>query len=138
MSEKGKTEINRQLAYDFFEQIWNQGDEAAIDRFISVNTVGNDPRFGTGRESFRKQWRAWQEAFSDIHFEVEEVIVEGDTVVSRWHLTGTHKGEYLGQAATGNRVAVDGVSIDRIENGMVVSGFDAWDSLGFQKQIGMF
>jgi predicted ester cyclase len=53
--------------------------------------------------------------------------------VTRWHLTGTHKGEYLGQPATGNKVAVDGVSIDRIENGMVVSGFDAWDSLGFRE-----
>lgn len=50
--------------------------------------------------------------------------------MTRWHLTGTHKGDYLSQAAAGNKVAVNGVSIDRIENGMVVSGFDAWDSLG--------
>jgi hypothetical protein len=42
-----------------------------------------------------------------------------------------------GQSATGNKVAVDGVSIDRIENGMVVSGFDPWDSLGFREQIGL-
>ena len=49
-------------------------------------------------------------------------------MVTRWHLTGTHKGKFLGQAATGNKVAVDGVSIDRIENRMVFSGFDAWDS----------
>ena len=55
--------------------------------------------------------------------------------MTRWHLTGTHKVEYLGQAAAGNKVAVDGVSIDRIENGMVVSGFDAWDSLGFHEKI---
>jgi hypothetical protein len=32
---------------------------------------------------------------------------------------------------------VDGVSIDRIKGGMVVSGFDAWDSLGFHEQIGL-
>jgi hypothetical protein len=42
-----------------------------------------------------------------------------------------------GQSATGNKIAIDGVSIDRIENGMVVSGFDAWDSLGFREQIGL-
>ncbi len=68
---------------------------------------------------------------------VEEIIAEGNRVVTRWHLTGTRKGEYLGQAATGNKIAVDGVSIDRIENGMVVSGFDAWNSLGFREQIGL-
>jgi len=135
MSEKGKTEINRQLAYDFFEQIWNQGDEAAIDRFISVNTVGNDPRFGTGRESFRKAWRAWQEAFSDIHFEVEEVIVEGDTVVSRWHLTGTQDGPLEGRPASNKKVSVDGVSIDHFKDGQIISGFDAWDALGFRQQL---
>jgi predicted ester cyclase len=72
-----------------------------------------------------------------INFAVEEIVTEGNTGVTRWQLTGTRKGEYLGQAATGNKVAVDGVSIDRIENGMVVSGFDAWDSLGFREQLGV-
>jgi hypothetical protein len=46
-------------------------------------------------------------------------------------------GEYLGKPATGVKVAVDGVSIDRIENNVVVSGFDAWDSLAFREQIGV-
>ena len=127
----------KNIANSFFEEIWNQGNESAIDKFIAENAQGNDPKFGVGRESFRKQWRKWREAFPDINFKVIEIIAEGNTVVTRWHLTGTHKGEYLGQAATGNRIAVDGISIDRIENGMVVSGFDAWDSLGFREQIGL-
>ena len=130
-------EINKELARQFFEQIWNQGDESAIDRFIAENAAGNDPKFGVGRESFRSQWHKWRQAFPDIHFAVEEIIAEGNTVVTRWRLTGTHLGEYLGKAVTGNKVDVDGVSIDRIENGMVVSGFDAWDSLGFREQIGL-
>jgi len=130
-------EINRELAKQFFEQIWNQGDESAIDRFIAENAAGNDPKFGVGRESFRLQWRKWRQAFPDIHFAVEEIIAEGNTVVTRWRLTDTHLGEYLGEAVTGNKVDVDGVSIDRIENGMVVSGLDAWDSLGFREQIGL-
>ena len=128
-------EANKELAKQFFEQIWNQGDESAIDRFIAEDAAGNDPKFGVGRESFRLQWRKWREAFPDIHFAVEEIIAEGNTVVTRWHLTGTHKSEYLGQAATGNKIAVDGVSIDRIENGMVVSGFDAWDSSTLTNQL---
>ena len=130
-------EENRQAAADFFEQIWNQKDESAIDRFIALDAAGNDPKFGVGRESFRLQWRKWRAAFPDINFAVEEIVAEGDTVVTRWRLTGTHLGEYLGKAATGNKVDVDGVSIDRIKGGMVVSGFDAWDSLGFREQIGL-
>jgi len=130
-------EKNKELARQFFEQIWNQGDESAIDRFIAEDAAGNDPKFGVGRESFRLQWRKWRAAFPDINFAVEEIVAEGDTVVTRWRLTGTHLGEYLGIEATGNKVDVDGVSIDRIKGGMVVSGFDAWDSLGFREQIGL-
>jgi predicted ester cyclase len=129
-------EKNKQLARDFFEQIWNQGDESAIDRFIAVDAAGNDPKFGVGRESFRLQWHKLREVFPDINFAVEEIIAEGNTVVTRWHLTGTHKGKYLGQPATVNKVAVDGVSIDQIENGMIVSGFDAWDEFKLNKLIG--
>jgi len=130
-------EKNKELARQFFEQIWNQGDESAIDRFIAEDAAGNDPKFGVGRESFRLQWRKWRAAFPDINFAVEEIVAEGDTVVTRWRLTGTHLGEYLGKEATGYKVDVDGVSIDRIKGGMVVSGFDAWDSLGFREQIGL-
>jgi predicted ester cyclase len=126
---------NKQLAIDFFEQIWNQDDESAIYRCIAEVAAGNDPKFGVGRESFRLQWRKWREAFPDINFAIEEIVTEGNTVVIRWHLTGTHKVECIGQPATGNKVAVDGVSIDRIDNGVVASGFDAWDEIGFQKQL---
>jgi predicted ester cyclase len=131
-------ENNRKAAYDFFDQIWNKKDESAIDRFIALDAAGNDPKFGVGRESFREQWKKWQAAFPDLHFDVQEVIVEGNRVVSRWHLTGTHTGaEFLGQAPTGNKVSVDGVSIDTIKDGIVLDGFDAWDSLGFRQQLGI-
>jgi steroid delta-isomerase-like uncharacterized protein len=137
MSNAEDREEIRQIARDFFEQIWNQGDPNAIDKFISPNTIGNDPQFGTGRESFRKKWREWQVAFPNIHFRVDEVIVEGNQVVTKWHLTGTQSGPLEGLPASNKEVSVDGVSIDQIENGQVVSGFDAWDSLNFRKQLGL-
>jgi steroid delta-isomerase-like uncharacterized protein len=129
----------KKIASDFFEQIWNQGDESAIDRFIAEDAAGNDPQFGIGRESFRKQWRRWRAAFPDVNFEIQELIAdsETDTVVTRWVLTGTHLGEFWGAPASGNRINVDGVSIDRVKDGMVVSGFDAWDSIVLRKQIGL-
>ena len=128
-------EANKELARQFFEQIWNQGDESAIDRFIAEDAAGNDPKFGVGRESFRLQWRKWREAFPDINFAIEELIAEEDVVVSRWKLTGTHLGQYQDKIATGKKISVDGVSIDRIRKGMVVSGFDAWDSNVLSEQL---
>lgn len=131
-------EVNRKIAADFFDQIWNKRDESAIDRFIALDAAGNDPEFGVGRESFREQWKQWHASFPDLHFEVKEIIVEGNRVVTRWFLTGTHSGApFQGHPASGAKVAVDGVSLDTIENGMVSEGFDAWDQLKFRTQLGM-
>ena len=129
----------KKIATDFFDQIWNQCDESAIDRFIAENAAGNDPQFGIGRESFREQWKNWRRAFPDIHFDIQELVADEatNTVVSRWVLTGTHSDEFWGAKATGNRIEVPGVSIDRIHDGMVVSGFDAWDSMVLRRQIGL-
>ena len=125
----------RKIAIDFFENVWNKGEQKFIDIYISEKSIGNDPRFGTGKESFRMQWRKWQEAFPNINFKVIETITEGDLVVTRWHLTGTNSGSYLSYPATGRSISIEGVSIDRIENGQIVSGFDAWDQLELFKQL---
>jgi len=129
-------EANKELARRFFEEVWNQGSDAAIDAYLTVHTVGNDPGFGTGREAFRSQWRRWRTAFPDIHFAVDDVIAEGDRVVTRWTLTGTHEGEFLGVPPSGVTVRVSGMSLDRLENGQIVAGFDCWDELGLHRQIG--
>jgi predicted ester cyclase len=118
-------ERNKAAVARFFEEVWNQGDEAAIDRFIAEDAAGNDPRFGVGRESFRRQWRGWRAAFPDLRFDVEELVAEGDSVVSRWTLSGTH------------RVRVSGMSLDHLASGVIVSGFDAWDALGLRQQLGV-
>ena len=130
------TEANKAIIRDFFDQVWNQGDEAAIDRFIAEDAIGNDPDFGIGREGFKRQWRKWREAFPDLRFEVEELVAESDTVVSRWTLTGTHTGPFLGIAPTGRAIRVAGMSLDHLQDGLLVSGFDGWDNLGLRQQLG--
>lgn len=131
-------ESNRKAASDFFRLVWNEKDESAIDRFIAENAAGNDPEFGVGRESFRNQWKQWIASFPDLNFEVKEIIAEGDRVVTRWRLTGTHTGpKFQGIPTSNKKVSVDGVSIDTIKNGIILEGFDAWDSLGFRQQLGI-
>lgn len=130
------TSENKQSVARFFDEVWNQGDEAAIDRFLAAETFGNDPEFGTGREAFRAQWKKWRAAFPDIHFAVEDLVAEGDKVVSRWRMTGTQTGEFMGIAPTGRRVSVAGMSLDRLAGGQIVEGCDAWDALGLRQQLG--
>ncbi|HEU5431149.1 MAG TPA: ester cyclase [Thermomicrobiales bacterium] len=129
-------ESNKECIRQFFQRIWNDGEEAAIDEFIAEEAAGNDPDFGIGREGFRRQWRQWREAFPDLHFVVEELVAEGDTVVSRWTLTGTHRGEFMGIPPTGHTIRVGGMSLDHLRDGKLVSGFDGWDALGLRRQLG--
>jgi steroid delta-isomerase-like uncharacterized protein len=131
------TEANKATIEAFFEQVWNQGDEAAIDRFIAEDAAGNDPDFGMGREGFKRQWRQWRAAFPDIHFAIEEMVAEGDAVVARWTMTGTHQGPFLGMAPTGRTIRVGGMSLDHLKDGVLVAGFDGWDNLGLRQQLGL-
>jgi predicted ester cyclase len=129
----------KQCARDFFAQIWNGRDESAIDRFIPEDAKGNDPDFGMGREGFRKQWREWMDSFPDLHFELGDLIAEGDQVLTRWTITGTHTGApFLGVNASGTEIKVEGMSFDRIADGMCVEGFDGWDALGLRRQLGIY
>ena len=108
------TEDNKALIREFFEQVWNQGREEAISRFIAENA---------GAMTLTSAWvargssarRKVREAFPDLHFEIEEMIAEGDTVVARWTLTGTHTGPFLGVAPTGRKIRVGGMSMDHLE-----------------------
>lgn len=128
-------ERNRELARNFFQEVWNNADEQAIDRYIAVDAAGNDDTFGAGREAFRSQWRKWHAAFTGLHFEVEEIVAEAGKVVTRWTLTGKHTGEFLGIPATGRSICVTGMSLDHIANGQITAGFDAWNQHTLHHQL---
>ncbi len=130
-------ETVKAVARRFFEEIWNRGNEEAIDAHLAAETVGNDPSFGTGREAFRAQWRTWRTAFPDIHFAVEDLVADGNKVVTRWTMTGTHRDPFWRVPCTKPGVTVTGMSLVRIEDGRIVAGFDAWDELGLRRQLGM-
>jgi predicted ester cyclase len=86
---------------------------------------------------FCEHWKNWWMTFPDVNFAVQELIADSQisTVLTRWILTGIRIGEFKRAAATGNRIEVDGLSTDRISNGLVVSGFDAWGSVVLRRQI---
>ena len=76
-------------------------------------------------------------AFPDYHSTVEDQIAEGDEVVTRFSSQGTHQGEFLGIAPTGNRVRVTGIDIARVEEGKIVESWSEADMLGMMTQLGV-
>ena len=75
-------------------------------------------------------------AVPDLRIAVEDEMAEGDKVVSRWRAQGTHQGELMGAAPTGNQVRITGITIHRIEEGKIVEEWENWDALGLMQQIG--
>lgn len=132
---QGQMNVSRRI----FEEVWDKGNLAAIDDLVDANHVNHDPsaaQLPPGREGFKMFAAAYRSAFPDLKMMIEEQVVEGDRVVTRWRAQGTHKGALPGLPATGKSATVTGIGIDRIVNGKIVESWANWDQFGMLQQLG--
>ena len=133
-------EENKDLARRFMDEVYNKGNLEFIDEVVASNYVVHDPNspegVSGGVEGAKQFVEMYRSAFPDIQMTVEDLIAEGDKVVTRWTARGTHQGELMGIPPSGNQVAVTGISIDHIESGKVVESWSNYDTLGMMQQIG--
>lgn len=128
----------KELSRRIFEEIWNKQNLSAADEIIASNFVDHDPQSSVqGLEGYKQFVRYYLTAFPDSHFTVEDEISEGQMVVTRWTVNGTHTGNLGTIPATGRRVSVTGISCARVENGKVVEAWSNWDTLGMMQQLGI-
>ena len=73
----------------------------------------------------------------DLHVSVEDMIAEGDKVVTRSLFRGTHRGDFQRMPASGKQIAVEVIDILRLENGKIVERWGQSDQLGMMQQLGM-
>jgi steroid delta-isomerase-like uncharacterized protein len=106
--------------------------EVYADDFI-LHEAGEDIVGIEGLTQFVSMMRS---AFPDLRITIEDDMAEGDEVVTRWIGQGTHQGELMGIAPTGNRVTITGITIHRIEDAKIVEEWSNWDALGLMQQIG--
>jgi steroid delta-isomerase-like uncharacterized protein len=76
-------------------------------------------------------------AFPDLNITVEDLIAEGDRVVARWTLRGTHQGASLGMPPTGKQVTMPGISVVRLAGGKSAEQWVIHDQLGMLQQLGL-
>jgi predicted ester cyclase len=76
-------------------------------------------------------------AFPDWREEIVELVAEGNTVAGRFRCSGTHLGEFLGEAPTGKRMDVEEVFFLRVEEGKFVDFWGLEDSLNRMRQLGL-
>jgi len=129
------------LMHEWFEQVWNQGDTGAIDRFMHPDAVIHGLRDVDGTELQKKVhflpfFQRYRDAFPDLQIVVEDVVVEGDKIAGRCVVRGTHRGHTLGFAATNRPVEFSGMCFVRVRDGQIIESWNNFDmaTLGMQLQ----
>jgi steroid delta-isomerase-like uncharacterized protein len=107
-----------------------------VDDSYVVDTVAS-PTPIRGREAVKELAATYFKAFPDFHQDIEQMIASGDWVVSRWLVTGTHKGEFNGIPPTNRRVSVRGCTVSEIRNSRIVKTFISYDQLAILQQLGV-
>ena len=135
------TEDNKALVRRFFQEFWDQKNLAVADELITANhvdhTAGGPPGLPPGPEGLKQFASIYFTAFPDLRITIENMVAEGDKVVTHWTTRGTHRGELMGIPPTGKQVTVTGITIDRIAGGKVAETWTNFDALGMLQQLGV-
>ena len=121
-----------------YEEVFNMGKLEQADMLIATEYIDNNPiGLGgkSGIEGFKQTVRALRFAFPDLRFTVEQMIVNGDQVVTRTTMRGTHKNSFLGIDPTNKQVTVSGFDIYRIADGVVAERWGTLDGLTLMQQM---
>jgi steroid delta-isomerase-like uncharacterized protein len=132
-------EENKALVRRVIEEMFNKGNLDAADELIAPHFVDHHPAMPEevrGPEGLKEVAAMYRVAFSDLHMEIEEQIAEGDLIATRWTATGTHDGDLMGIAPTGNRVTLPGMDISRVSDGKVAETWEGYDTMVMMQQIG--
>ena len=128
-----------QLAYDIYDAFSNR-DYDAIDRLFSDDYVDHAefPGISQDREGVKQFIRMFSEACPDLHFEVLDVLLDGNRAAVRNRMTGTNTGPFMGMPPTGNQISVEGVDIGVMnDQGQCCEHWGYFEEAKMMQQFGM-
>jgi len=88
-----------------------------------------------GLRNVKRSMSEYLNAFPDLHYALDDIIVEGEKAVVRCTVTGAHKGEFMGIPPTNKKVKVQAIAIDRVVGGKIVEEWGMSDTLGLMQQL---
>ena len=132
------TEVNKASMRRFYDEVFNKKNGAAIDEFINPNQVDHaaPPGMPRGLQGAKQTITMYLTAFPDLHFTVEDIIAEGDKVVTRLTCRGTQQGAFMGIPPTGKQATTTAIDVNRFADGKSVEHWLNMDTLGLLQQLG--
>lgn len=133
------TEENKALVRRFVEEAQSRGDISAVDQFLTPDFVDHSALLGLPptREGVKQLFTMLRTALPDLHATIHDQVAEGNKVVTRKTLSGTHQGELMGIPATGKQVAIEVIDILQIAGGKITHHWTVVDQLAMMQQLGV-
>jgi steroid delta-isomerase-like uncharacterized protein len=125
----------KSLIEALIKDVWNGGHYGRLPQLVDESYVGH-PSGVVGIAEYRRYYENLRQASSDIAFDIEDQIAEGDRVVTRWTAHGTHTGPFAGLPATGRTYEFTGTATHRIAGDRVVECWTDMDEMGLLRQLG--
>jgi len=129
------TEKNKNIVRQFITEALTGRNLSLADEVLAPNYVNG--LTGGDLAAFKGMLTGMSTALSDVRFEIDDLVAEGDSVVARWKMEATHTGSLMGETPTGKRVSSRGLTYYRLVNGQIVeddpmSPPDLLQALGIQ------
>jgi len=129
------TEHNKEVVRRFVTEALSGRNVGLADEVLAPNYVNS--LTGADLAAFKGMLTGMSTALSDVRFEIDDLVAEGDSVVARWKMEATHTGSLMGETPTGKRVSSRGLTYYRLVNGQIVeddpmSSPDLLQALGIQ------
>ena len=122
-----------------YQDIYNSNNLDALSEVVAedVLTPKIMPGMKAGLEGAKQVHATTLIGMPDWHTTLDDLIAEGDKVVARITMTGTHTGDFWGIPATGTRVKFTGIYVVRIANGKIVEHWGEEDGVSLLHQLGV-
>ncbi len=122
-----------------FGEAVNSGNLEALDQLVTPDSVDRDPApgQGVGPAGYKAMFGEMRTAFPDLKIEVEHLTATEDDVAFAYTVSGTHRGEFQGHAATGGVFSIRGVQISRFVDDKLAERWGSSDQIGMLSQFGL-
>lgn len=132
--EENKAVIRRLVQEVQNDKNWDVFDELHAEDYVNHSAPPGVPQ---DREGQKMYLGAFMAAFPDCRFTIDDMVAEGDQVVTKKTFTGTHTAELSGIPPTGKRVTLQFADIMRVRDGKIVEHWLSMDQLSFMQQLGL-
>jgi predicted ester cyclase len=128
----------KELYWRYIAEVWDQRRTERLEQFFTPDHLDHDapPGQGLGIDHLRAVMAYMQSAFPDCSVRIEELYVDGPTLIARITFSGTHRGESFGLAPTGRRVEIGQIHILRFRDGKMAEHWSKSDDLLMLRQPG--